>query len=100
MAMDQKLLMDGLISYLCLVILITFHEFGHAWMSWKRGDDTAKRLGRITLNPIAHMDLLGTVVLPLLVVILQASGGGTLSRLIRLGKTGSGRFRKSEEPRI
>lgn len=80
--MDQRLIIDGLISYLCLVILITFHEFGHAWMSWKRGDDTAKLQGRITLNPIAHMDILGTVVLPLLVVFLNASGGGALSRFI------------------
>jgi Zn-dependent protease len=80
--MDQQLLVDGLISYLCLVILITFHEFGHAWMAWRRGDDTSRLLGRITLNPVAHMDLLGTVVLPLLVVVLNASGGGALSRFI------------------
>jgi Zn-dependent protease len=83
--MDQKILLDGVISYLCLVILITFHEFGHAWMAWKRGDDTARLLGRITLNPIAHMDLLGTVILPLLAVYLAASSshlGMTLGSFI------------------
>jgi Zn-dependent protease len=80
--MDQQLLVDGLISYLCIVILITFHEFGHAWMAWKRGDDTARLLGRITLNPAAHIEIFGTVVLPLLVVFLNASGGGALSRFI------------------
>ncbi len=72
--MEQKIILDGLISYLCLVILITFHEFGHAWMAARRGDDTAKLLGRITLNPLAHMDLLGTFILPLLAVYLAASG--------------------------
>jgi Zn-dependent protease len=82
LAMDQQRLVDGLISYLCIVILITFHEFGHAWMAWKRGDDTARLLGRITLNPAAHIEIFGTVVLPLLVVFLNASGGGALSRFI------------------
>ena len=41
------------------VIAITVHEFMHAWTAWKLGDDTAKQLGRITLNPAAHFDPLG-----------------------------------------
>jgi len=82
LAMDDRKLLDGLIDYVCLVILITFHEFGHAWMSWKRGDDTARLLGRITLNPLAHMEVLGTVVLPLLGVFLTASGSAGLTRFI------------------
>jgi Zn-dependent protease len=84
--MDQGILLDGLISYLCLVILITFHEFGHAWMSWKRGDDTARLLGRITLNPIAHMEFFGTVVLPLLAIFLASAGSGLSSFVIGWGK--------------
>lgn len=84
--MDQRILLDGLISYLCLVILITFHEFGHAWMAWKRGDDTARLLGRITLNPLAHMELIGTVVLPLAAIFLASSGSGLSNFIIGWGK--------------
>jgi Zn-dependent protease len=84
--MDERVLREGLISYLCLVILITFHEFGHAWMAWKRGDDTARLLGRVSLNPLVHMDLFGTVVLPLLAVFLTASGSGLSRFIIGWGK--------------
>jgi Zn-dependent protease len=59
---------DGLIFYLGLVILLTFHEFAHGWMAWKLGDHTAKSLGRLTLNPVAHIDPIGTVLLPLFMI--------------------------------
>lgn len=84
--MDQRQIVDGLISYLCLVILITFHEFGHAWMASKRGDDTARHLGRITLNPIAHMELFGTVILPLLAIFLAMGDSKLASFVIGWGK--------------
>lgn len=80
--MDSNALVEGLITYLCFLPVLTFHEFAHAWVAWKCGDDTARLQGRVTLNPIAHMDLLGTIVLPLLVVILGASGGSGVSRFI------------------
>jgi Zn-dependent protease len=79
--MDPKSIIDGLLLYLGLIVLLTFHEFGHAWMAWKCGDDTARSQGRVSLNPLVHMDLLGTVVLPLLMIFLSASGSG-LSRFI------------------
>src|SRR5437879_3180293 len=72
--MDSRLLVDGLLMYLGLIVLLTFHEFGHAWMAWKCGDDTAKSLGRVSLNPIVHMDLIGTVALPLLMIFLPGAG--------------------------
>jgi Zn-dependent protease len=72
--MDPRELADGLIMYLGLLVLLTFHEFGHAWMAWKCGDDTARLRGRVSLNPIAHIDLLGTVILPLLMVFLPGAG--------------------------
>ena len=84
--MDMRLLTDGLITYLCLVILITFHEFGHAWMASKRGDDTARMLGRVSLNPLVHMDLLGTVILPLLAVFLSVTGSGLAGLIMGGGK--------------
>jgi len=54
------------IPYVVLLILsLTVHEFAHAWSAWKLGDDTAAREGRLTLNPLVHLDLVGTVLLPL-----------------------------------
>jgi Zn-dependent protease len=55
-----------LITYIELVVLLTFHEFGHAWTALKCGDDTAYRLGRVSLNPLDHIDPIGTVLIPLL----------------------------------
>ena len=49
-----------------LVLSLTVHEFSHAWSAWLLGDDTAQRQGRLTLNPLVHMDPLGTFLLPLL----------------------------------
>ncbi len=61
---------DGLIQYLMLVALLTFHEFGHAWTAWKCGDDTARLQGRVSLNPLVHIDPIGTVLLPLAIIFL------------------------------
>jgi Zn-dependent protease len=66
---------DGLIFYLGLVILLTFHEFAHAWAGWKCGDPTAKSMGRLTLNPIAHIDPIGTVLLPLVMIFASPTVG-------------------------
>lgn len=71
--MQARELADGLIQYLGLVVLLTFHEFGHAWMAWKSGDDTACLQGRVSLNPLVHMDIIGTVILPLLMIFGVAS---------------------------
>lgn len=54
---------------IALVISLTFHEFGHAFVAKAYGDDTAERAGRLTLNPIAHIDLFG-----LLLVIMVGFG--------------------------
>ena len=55
-------------------MLLTFHEFGHAWMAWKLGDDTALSQGRVSLNPLVHIDLIGTVALPLLLIFFAPAG--------------------------
>ena len=73
--MDSNAIADGLIQYLMLVALLTFHEFAHAWAGWKCGDDTARLQGRLSLNPIVHIDPIGTVLLPLLMIFLPASVG-------------------------
>lgn len=49
------------------LVSLTVHEYAHAWVAYRYGDDTAKRAGRLTLNPLAHISLFGTIILPLLV---------------------------------
>jgi len=66
---------DGLIFYLGLVILLTFHEFAHAWAGWKLGDDTARLQGRLSLNPLVHIDPIGTVLLPLVMIFASPTVG-------------------------
>jgi Zn-dependent protease len=73
--MDQRILFDGLAMYLAFIVLITFHEFGHAWTALKCGDDTPLRQGRVSLNPLVHIDMVGSVVLPLLFVFIAAFDG-------------------------
>lgn len=53
-----------------VVLAITLHEAAHGWVANKLGDPTAKALGRITINPIKHIDLIGTVLVPLVLVVL------------------------------
>lgn len=84
--MNMDALLDGLIAYICLLVLLTLHEFAHAWTAWKCGDDTARLQGRVSLNPIVHMDMVGTVILPLLVVMLGAAGSGLGRFIIGWGK--------------
>jgi Zn-dependent protease len=67
-----------IIFLIVLLLSISIHEAGHAWMSWKFGDDTAYMLGRVTLNPIAHTDPIGTLLLPIIGFISVASGGISL----------------------
>ncbi len=55
-----------------LWLLTTPHEFAHAWVATKLGDDTPQREGRVTLNPLAHVDWIGTVLLPAITSLLGA----------------------------
>lgn len=48
-----------------ILLSLTVHEFAHAWTAHRFGDDTARRLGRMTLNPLAHLDVMGTIVMVL-----------------------------------
>lgn len=62
-AMDWALPIRMLLSVLPALICITLHECAHGWVAWKLGDDTAKRSGRLSLNPIKHIDIVGLVML-------------------------------------
>jgi Zn-dependent protease len=63
----------ALLDVLLLWILTAPHEFAHAWVATRLGDDTPRREGRVTLNPLAHVDWLGTAILPFVTSLL--SGG-------------------------
>lgn len=62
----QALLMRLTLFVPVLILSLTVHEFAHAWSAWLLGDDTAEREGRMTLNPLAHIDPVGTLLLPAL----------------------------------
>jgi Zn-dependent protease len=64
--LNNALILDRVLNLIVLLLSLTFHEFFHAWSAWRLGDDTAARLGRLTLNPIAHIDPIGTLLLPLM----------------------------------
>jgi len=61
-----------IISLFVLFFAITVHEASHGWAAYKMGDPTAFSLGRVTLNPIAHIDPIGTILFPLILVIMGA----------------------------
>ena len=52
------------------LIAIVIHEYAHGWMAYKLGDPTAKYAGRLTLNPLAHIDPMGTILLPAMLVLM------------------------------
>jgi Zn-dependent protease len=56
-------------AFLILIASLSFHEAAHAWASNKLGDPTAKMLGRLTLNPLVHIDWIGTVAFPLILAL-------------------------------
>ena len=59
-------LLPRLLSLPLWLLSLSIHEWAHAWSAWRLGDDTAARMGRMTVNPVAHIDPLGTILLPLL----------------------------------
>ncbi len=71
--MDTNTLINAALTVLLFVILVAPHEFAHAWVAKQLGDDTPVLQGRVTLNPLAHIDWLGTVILPAAASLL---GGG------------------------
>ena len=58
----------ALLVYVVLLFSLTVHEFAHAFMANKMGDPTARNMGRMTFNPIAHIDIVGTVIFPLIML--------------------------------
>ncbi len=74
--LDLANFVSHLVIYMVVLLLaISAHEAGHAWMSYKYGDDTAYLLGRVTLNPVAHTDPIGTLLIPIISFTFGALGG-------------------------
>jgi Zn-dependent protease len=59
------------VYYIPFLFALCFHEFAHGMVAKMRGDNTAQMMGRLTMNPVSHMDLLGTVILPLMAILFN-----------------------------
>ena len=66
--MDQNVILI-LFQVFALVLAFSVHECAHAWVAWRLGDPTARMLGRVTLNPLKHLDLFGSVLMPLIALL-------------------------------
>ena len=76
---NLNLIQQLVVFVLPLIFAITVHESAHGWVADKLGDHTARSMGRVTLNPIPHIDLMGTIIVPLaLYALTTLSGGGGL----------------------
>jgi len=73
--MDLEHLRWGALQLILLIISIGLHEFGHAWVADLRGDPLPRLQGRVTLNPFAHTDLIGTILLPGVMIFLSPGFG-------------------------
>lgn len=73
--MEPGILIDALILFIGFVVFVVLHEYAHAWMANRCGDDTPRLQGRLTLDPLAHIDWIGTVIVPLVMIVLGAAAG-------------------------
>ncbi len=55
-----------------VLVAVVFHEVAHGWVAYRLGDPTAARMGRLTLNPLAHIDIFGTILIPLLLIVANS----------------------------
>lgn len=86
MSFDIADFLSKLIIYMVVWIFsVSAHEFAHAWTSWKFGDDTAYNLGRVTLNPVPHIDPIGTLLLPIIGFVISFTSAANFP-LIAWGK--------------
>ena len=84
--MDSPQILFSVITYISLLFIISVHEWAHAWTANKCGDPTAKFLGRMTWNPLAHIDMIGTVIIPLIGIFGPLLAGGLPIALVGWGK--------------
>jgi len=61
-----------LITFPLFLIAVVIHEYAHGWVAYRLGDPTAKQAGRLTLNPLAHIDPMGTILLPAMLILMRS----------------------------
>lgn len=71
----NHILITSLMAIIPLVFAITIHEAAHGYIAKYRGDNTAYKLGRVSLNPVSHIDLIGTIIVPGLMLIGSLASG-------------------------
>lgn len=87
MSFDIVDFISNLVIYMVVLLFaVSAHEAAHAWTSWKFEDDTAYRLGRVTLNPISHIDPIGTLLMPIIGFLLGYYHGAVGIPLLSWGK--------------
>lgn len=89
--------MEALLLLPVLLLSFVVHEYAHAWVAWREGDPTAHALGRVTLNPVPHIDLFGTILIPLM---LLASGSGFLVGWAKPVPIDTARLRRGRTSRV
>ena len=82
-----------LLSFLVLIASLTFHEAAHAWAADRLGDTTARMLGRLSLNPAVHIDVVGTIVFPLIALMTKLGLSLKGSRILEVRGRSSGQVR-------
>lgn len=70
LSLSQNVLVDLVMYLVPMILSLSVHEYAHAWVAFRLGDDTAARNGRLTLNPLSHMDPFGTLLVPGMNVLL------------------------------
>jgi len=75
LSMSQQEVVIKIFQFAILVFALSLHEAAHAWMASRLGDQTARMLGRVTLNPVKHIDPIGTILIPLAMLFLPMYGG-------------------------
>ncbi|MBU1049471.1 site-2 protease family protein [Candidatus Bipolaricaulota bacterium] len=74
--MNYGMILDVALQLIAVFMAIVFHEVAHGYMALRLGDPTAKNLGRLTLNPLAHIDPIGTILVPAVMILLTGMGFG------------------------
>jgi Zn-dependent protease len=76
--MEIPPILNILVTAFVFLFAITVHEAAHAWTALKHGDPTAAALGRVSLNPLVHIDLVGTIILPAFLIFSSITTGGRI----------------------
>lgn len=79
---DNVALVQGIFELVLVLFSLSFHEAAHAWMASRLGDQTARMLGRVTLDPMKHLDPIGTVLIPAIAIFGPLIGFGGFGRFL------------------